>query len=118
MDLDEIDFASEVDAPLAEFDAEQTDAPETVASWRRTTCEQALIYREEQRQIVDRHRGNFIFMQDGSVVWHGSDPSNLGSRRQLSGEHKDSALWLKYVDPEEWEGERYEVYEECLRQAS
>ena len=118
VDLDEIDFASEVDAPLAEFDAEETDAPETVASWRRTTCEQALIYREEQWQIVDRHRGNFIFMQDGSVVWHGSDPSNLGSRRQLSGERKDSALWLKYVDPDEWEGERYEVYEECLRQAS
>ena len=42
-------------------------------------------------------------------------PSNLGSRRQLSGEKKDSALWLKLVDAEEHEGERFNVYEECLK---
>ncbi|MBI2504059.1 MAG: DUF362 domain-containing protein [Candidatus Latescibacteria bacterium] len=118
VDLDQIDFQSEVQGPLAEFDSEETDSPQTVANWRRTTCEQGLIYREEQRQIVDRHRGQFIYMQDGSVVWHGPDPSNLGSRRMLSGDRKDSALWLKYVDPEEREGEHYEAYEECLKLAS
>jgi len=34
------------------------------------------------------------------------------SRRLLSGEHPEQAMWLKYVDPDETEGERYTVYEE------
>jgi len=46
------------------------------------------------------------------------DMSNLGSRRQLSGEKKDSALWLKWVDPEEAEGEHFEIYEPILERLS
>lgn len=118
VDLDEIDFASEVAAPLAEFDSVSTDSDATVANWRRTTCEQGLIYQDEQRQLIDRYRGEFIYMQDGQVVWNGVDPSHLGSRRKLSGDKKDSALWLKYVDPAEGEGECFERYGECLRLAS
>ena len=118
VDLNEIDFASEVEAPLAEFDSVSTDSDATVANWRRTTCEQGLIYQDEQRKLIDRYRGEFIYMQDGQVVWNGIDPSNLGSRRKLSGDKKDSALWLKYVDPAEGEGERFERYNECLRLAS
>ena len=118
VDLNEIDFVSEVEAPLAEFDSVSTDPDATVANWRRTTCEQGLIYQDEQRELIDRYRGEFIYMQDGQVVWNGADPSNLGSRRQLSGDKKDSALWLKYVDPAEGEGERFERYNECLRLAS
>ena len=118
VDLNEIDFASEVEAPLAEFDSVSTDSDVTVANWRRTTCEQGLIYEEEQRKLIDRYRGEFIYMQDGQVVWNGVDPSHLGSRRKLSGDKKDSALWLKYVDPEEGEGECFERYSECLRLAS
>lgn len=118
VDLNEIDFVSEVEAPLAEFDSVSTDSDATVANWRRTTCEQGLIYQDEQRKLIDRYRGEFIYMQDGQVVWNGIDPSNLGSRRKLSGDKKDSALWLKYVDPAEGEGERFERYNECLRQAS
>ena len=118
VDLNEIDFASEVEAPLAEFDSVSTDPDATVANWRRTTCEQGLIYQDEQRKLIDRYRGEFIYMQDGQVVWNGADPSNLGSRRKLSGDRKDSALWLKYVDPEEGEGECFERYSECLRLAS
>ena len=57
-------------------------------------------------------------MQDGAVVWNGDDPDKLGSRRDLSGDKKDSALWLKYVDPDEVEGERFERYSECLQLAS
>ena len=109
---------SEVEAPLAEFDSVSTDSDATVANWRRTTCEQGLIYQDEQRKLIDRYRGEFIYMQDGQVVWNGVDPSNLGSRRKLSGDRKDSTLWLKYVDPEEGEGERFERYNECLRLAS
>ena len=118
VDLNEIDFVSEVEAPLAEFDSVSTDPDATVANWRRTTCEQGLIYQDEQRELIDRYRGEFIYMQDGQVVWNGADPSNLGSRRKLSGDKKDSALWLKYVDPAEGEGERFERYGECLRLAS
>ena len=118
VDLNEIDFVSEVEAPLAEFDSVSTDSDATVANWRRTTCEQGLIYQDEQRKLIDRYRGEFIYMQDGQVVWNGIDPSNLGSRRKLSGDKKDSALWLKYVDPAEGEGERFERYNECLRLAS
>ena len=118
VDLNEIDFVSEVEAPLAEFDSVSTDSDATVANWRRTTCEQGLIYQDQQRKLIDRYRGEFIYMQDGQVVWNGIDPSNLGSRRKLSGDKKDSALWLKYVDPAEGEGERFERYNECLRLAS
>ena len=92
----------------------ETDSAKTVISWRRTTCEQGLIYRETARDYVDRYRGQFIYLQDGNVVWSGEDPSKLGSRRKLSSDKKDSALWLKLVDPEASEGERYEAYEEAL----
>jgi uncharacterized protein (DUF362 family) len=115
VDLGEIDYRSDVAAPLAPFDSVETDAPSIVESWRRTTCEQGLFYQEHQRKLVDRYRGEFIFLQDGTVVWHGADPSVLrGSRRDLSGDKKDRALWLKLVDPEENERERFAVYDECL----
>ena len=68
-----------------------------------------------QKQMIDKYRDNFIYLQGGEVVWSGPDPSNLGSRRKLSGDKKDSALWLKLVDAEEFEGERFNVYEECLK---
>ena len=118
LDLDEIDFESEVQGPLAEFDSVATDADETVEKWRRTTCEQGLIYQDQKSKLIDRYRGEFIYMQDGAVVWNGDDPDKLGSRRDLSGDKKDSALWLKYVDPDEVEGERFERYGECLKLAS
>jgi uncharacterized protein (DUF362 family) len=114
VDLNEIDFESEVAGPLAEFDSVVTDSEATVESWRRTTCEQALVYRDRASSLIDKHRDEYIFLQDGDVVWAGKDPSNLGSRRKLSGDKKDQAMWLKLVDPEEIEGERFESYEECL----
>lgn len=114
VDLEEIDFQSEVQPPLAAFDSVQSDSPEMVASWRRTTCEQGLFYRDQQKRLIDRFRGEFIFLQDGEVVWHGADPARLASRRVLSGDRKDRALWLKLVDPNETEGERFAVYDDCL----
>jgi hypothetical protein len=48
------------------------------------------------------------------VRWHDTT-SDLGiSRRELSRASRDHAMWLKYVDPEEAEGEHYEVYEQAL----
>lgn len=118
VDLNEIDFESEVQGPLAEFDSEKTDSETIVESWRRTTCEQGLFYRDRQKDLIDRYRNEFIFLQDGDVVWHGENPANLGSRRKLSGSKKDQGMWLKLVDPEEAEGERFETYDECLDLAS
>ena len=85
-----------------------------VRNWRLTTCQQGMAYLENQKQLIDKYRGQFIYMQAGEVVWNGPDPSDLGSRRQLSGGKKDSALWLKLVDPEEHEGENFNVYERLL----
>jgi hypothetical protein len=119
VDLDEIDFESEVESPLSpDFDSNEIDSNKTVASWRMTTCEQGLFYRGNRENLLDRYAGEFIFLQDDQVVWNGPDPNNLGSRRILSGDKKDRALWLKLADPEEKEGEHFEIYEECLRQAS
>jgi len=114
VDLQEIHFQTEVTAPIAQFATDQLDTPETIAWWRRTTCEQALLYCDRQREFVGRYAGEFIMLQDGEVIWHGSDPSDLPSRRVLSGERKESAIFLKLVDPEEQEGEHFEVYEREL----
>ena len=114
VDLEQIDLETDLTPPLAEFDSEQTDPVERVGKWLSSTCEQALYFREQQRDLTGRYAGQFIYVQDRQVVWHGPDPHNLGSRRTLSGERPDSALWLKYVDPEETEQEHFEVYEQAL----
>jgi hypothetical protein len=106
----------EVEAPLGAFYAQITDEAERVISWRRTTAEQALHYRDHQREFVDRYAGQFILLQDGEVRWHDTQSHFRGSRRDLSGDKPDQALWLKYVDPEEVEGERFEVYERVLKE--
>ncbi|MBN1401259.1 MAG: DUF362 domain-containing protein [Anaerolineae bacterium] len=110
-DLSQIDFNSEVQAPVASFRTEETDPYETVLAWRRSTCEQALYYRDHRQAFVDRYAGEYILLQDGEVRWH-SETSDLGaSRRDLAGPRAQSALYLKLVDPEEAEGEHFEVYE-------
>lgn len=119
VDLNEIDFATEVDPPLApDFDADEMDPPEMVRSWRLTACEQGLYYRDHRAELVDQYGGEFIYLQDGQVVWHGETPERLDSRRVLAGQKPDRALWLKLVDPEEAEGEHFEVYQDCLRRAN
>jgi hypothetical protein len=115
IDPNEIDFQSDVAGPLAHFDSVETDPPPVVESWRRTTCEQGLFYQENQRKLVDKYRGNFIFLQDNEVVWHGPDANVMRqSRRLLSGDKTDRALFLKLVDPEETEREQFARYEESL----
>jgi len=116
VDLSQIDFETEVQPPVADFDTYQTDPPEVVRNWLATGSEQGLFYRDHQAELVDRYAGEWIYLQGGEVVWHGHDLSHLGSRRHLSGARKDSALWLKFVDPEESEGEHFEVYEQRLAQ--
>jgi uncharacterized protein (DUF362 family) len=112
--LDKIDFRSEVEAPVAEFATLEVDPPETIRRWRITTCEQALFYRDHQRELVDRYRDEFIMLQSGQVIWHGADASSLPSRRELAGLEKTAAIFLKLADPDEREGEHFDVYEREL----
>ena len=114
VDLDEIDFESEVDGPLNEFDSVEEDPPEIMATVRETACEQGLFYRDRMQAMVDEHRGNFVYLQDGEVKWSGADPTHIKSHREFTGKKPGSALFLKKVDPEEREGERFEAYESCL----
>ncbi len=114
VNLDEIDFQTEVDRPLADFKPDEPDSQETVASWRKTTCEQALFYLDHEKEFIDQYAGQYIFLQDGDVVFNGTDFSNMGSRRGMTRGRYDRALWLKYVDPEDMEGENFQVYSENL----
>jgi len=113
-DVTKIDFASEVEPPVASFRTVETDSTETVLAWRRSTCEQALYYRDHRQRFVDQYAGEYILLQDNEVRWH-SPTSDLGaSRRELAGPSKQSAMYLKLVDPEEAEGEHFPVYEHEL----
>ena len=115
VNLDEIDLETDIYPPVADFDSDETDPPEVVYSWRKTACEQALFYRDHQKRIAEKYAHQYIFLQDNEVVWNGMDFTELRSRRQLSGEKKDRALWLKYADPEEREKEHFEIYEPILK---
>jgi len=114
VDLNEIDFESEVTRPLNEFFSHITDSQELVLSWRRTTCEQALYYRDNRQKLLDEYAGEYILLQEGEVRWHDKVSDLQESRRVLAGDKPEQAMWLKYVDPEEAEGEHFEVYEKAL----
>lgn len=116
VNLAEMDFASEVTAPVGDkpFFAKITDAPEIVHSWRKTTAEQGLYYRDHREDFIRRYAGEYILLQMGEVKWHDPSGTVRASRRILSGDHPEQAMWMKYVDPDEAEGEHFEVYERTL----
>jgi hypothetical protein len=66
------------------------------------------------RDLVDKYAGEYILLQENEVKWHSKSSYLKMSRRDLSGDRPDQGMWLKYVDPEEAEGEHYEVYERTL----
>lgn len=112
--IGDINFQTEVEAPLGEFFCTELDPPEMIRSWRRTTAEQALYYRDNRKKFIDKYAGEYILLQEGEVKWHDTD-SNLNiSRRKLAGSRPEQAMWFKLVDPNETEGERFEVYERVL----
>jgi hypothetical protein len=115
VDLGQIDFASEAPAPVGYFFAKVMDPQPTIVSWRRTMAEQALYYLAHKAEIVDRYAGRYVLLQMGQVAWASETGNITVSRRELAGMFPEQALWLKYVDPDEAEGEHYEVYEETLR---
>ncbi|MEE2657646.1 MAG: DUF362 domain-containing protein, partial [Candidatus Latescibacterota bacterium] len=114
VDLEAIDFESEIKRPVGEFYANLTDSMEIVQSWQRTTCEQGLFFRDHQKELVDRYAGQYILLQQGQVRWHDLVSDLKQSRRKLSGESPEQAMFLKYVDPKEREGECFSVYDKGL----
>ena len=113
--LDAIDWSSEVEPkPAGTFFSAVTDSFERVLSWRKTTCEQALYYRDHMRSFVDKYAGEYILLQENEVKWHSESSYFKGSRRDLAGDHPEQAMWLKFVAPDEAEGEYFEVYEQAL----
>jgi len=116
VDLNQINFNSEVKPFTGYFDSNNTDPAELLKSWRKTASEQGLYYLEHRKELVEKYAGEYIFLQKGKVVWHGLDTSSLKSRRILSGEDKGEALWMKYVDPDDMEEENFEVYRRELEE--
>ncbi len=114
VDLEEIDFRSEVTAPVGEFFARSPDPNETVISWRRTTAEQALYYRDHASDFRRRYAGQYILLQMEQVRWSGDATGIRESRRVLAGDHPEQALWMKYVEDKDSEAEHFEVYESVL----
>jgi hypothetical protein len=76
-------------------------------------CEQALHYRDHRSEF-GAYTGQYILVQRGEVVWHSKDGRLDVSRRELAGKYPLQSLFLKLVDPEEDEGEHFEVYERAL----
>ena len=114
VDLNEVDYTTEVEPqPAGSFYAIQTDSDETNSTWRRTMCEQALFYRDNP-ELFEQYAGEYILLQDGEVRWHNKNGRIYVSRRELAGAHRDHAMFYKFVDPEEAEGEHYDVYERAL----
>lgn len=116
VDLAEIDYQTEVQSPLEEFHNSNTDARERVINWRRTTADQALYYRDHRQELLDQYAGQFILLQRNQVVTHNTTGKLDISRRILSGQFPDDAIWFKYADPQEAEGEHFEVYDQTLEQ--
>ena len=74
-------------------------------------CSSDLDHRE---QLLDAHAGQYIFLQDGEVIWSGAEPQQAGAVGEIAARKEDQAVWLKLADPDEREGEHVEVYENIL----
>jgi len=114
--LNQIDFESEVTAPVGEFFSLEPDAQEMVVSWRKTTAEQALFYRDHRAEFEKHYAGKYILLQMGQVRWSDATGVVQASRRIMSGDHPEQGMWMKYIEPDDPEGEHFEVYEKTLTQ--
>jgi len=113
VDPAEVDFETDLRRPVAAFDSAALDPSERVESGgARCASRPSIIATTPARSSAATPAATYCFRTARSSGR--PDPENLGSRRVLSGDRKDSALWMKWVDPEEGEGERFEVYEKVL----
>ena len=118
VDLDAIDLQSEVQAPVGQFFSKQTDSREMNISWRKTIAEQGQYYQQHRAEIVEKYAGQYILLQMGEVKYSDPEGHIRVSRRELAGSHPEQGMWMKYVDPQEDEGEHYEVYADTLNETN
>ena len=85
-----------------------------VVSWRRTMREQGLFYRDHKHRHLRQYTGEYILLQQGEVRWHSPRATCASAGASFAGDHPEEAMWLKYVDPDEAEGEHYEIYDRTL----
>jgi uncharacterized protein (DUF362 family) len=112
--LEEIDFQSEVQPTVGQFyRGEWIPRPRQIC-WRRTMSQQALYYRDHRDEFA-QYAGEYIMLQNNKVIWHNQNSNPGQSRHVIAAQNQDSGVWMKYVDPEEAEGEHFEVYERTLR---
>ena len=95
------------------FFCDATDPRQKIIDWRRSMAEQALYFRDNRKKF-QAYQGEYVLIQKGEVVWHSPLGTIDVSRRVLSGTLTNESLYFKFVDPEEREDERYEVYEQAL----
>jgi len=117
VNLQEMDFQSEVQGPLGNFYANLNEPLDQIRSVRNSTAVQGLIYRDNIRKYVDRFAGNYILLQQGEVCWHDKASNIHLDRRSPPGFRPDQGMYLKYVDPDESEGEKFGVYEDAVKAA-
>jgi uncharacterized protein (DUF362 family) len=111
--LTDIDFRSEVTPPIGHFYRNEGMPLPRQIRIRRSMCQQALWYRDH-REDFSQYTHEYVLLQDSQVIWH-STCSTLGqARRTLAGSKQDSGVLFKYADPDEAEGEHFEVYERTL----
>jgi hypothetical protein len=114
VDLISMDFQTEVKPqPPGTFRCLAIDVEELIVDWRRSMCEQALWYRDNTDRYHE-YDGQYVLLQQGKVRWHSPDGGVPQSRRKLAGPYKNQSLYLKFVDPQEREGEQFAVYEDAL----
>jgi uncharacterized protein (DUF362 family) len=114
VNLDEIDFESEMPAPIGEFFPNITDPQPLVVSWLKTMAEQGLYYRDHRAELLEKYADQYILMQMNEVKVTSPDGYFRVSRRELAGAHPEQAMFIKKVTAEEAEGEHFEVYERTL----
>jgi uncharacterized protein (DUF362 family) len=112
---EEIEVVGDPIAPLAKrFHVDRQRSPELIDAVRRDTCVQALLYRERRAEFLAESGGRYIGLVEGEVIFDEPDLSGLHSRGRMMAGHPERAFFLKYVQPEDADPERYEVYERLL----
>jgi uncharacterized protein (DUF362 family) len=115
VNLEEIDYQSEMQAPIGEFFPNITDPQQMVVSWLRSMAEQGLYYRDHRKELLDQYAGQYILLQMNEVKVSSPDGFFRVSRRELAGAHPEQAMFIKKVTEDEEEGEHFDVYETTLK---
>ena len=113
VNLGEIEFTGDVREPVAQFTTKQHNSFEVTDEVRRSSAESGIAYRKRRSEFLDKHRGKYVGLCDGEVVFEADDMTGLGSRGEMMKKagKPNRGIWIKLVAPEDEEDEVLEVYE-------